>query len=113
MNIHVTFRNLPASDALRDHATAKAKKIMKYLIDPVDIHIVFRVEKIRQVAEMTIQSKNFTCHALEASPDMYTSLDKVVLKIETQVRKHKEKVKNHKMEGKTFKSLESSVPAVE
>src|SRR5207247_2409678 len=77
MNIMVTFRHMPASDALRDHAEDKAQKFMKYLIDPVDIHVVLKVEKIRQIAEITIQSKNFTAHAVEESNDMYTSIDKV------------------------------------
>ena len=92
----VTFRHMPASESRRNHATLKANKFMKYLIEPVDIHIVLRIEKIRQIAEVTIQSKSFTGHALEESQDMYTSIDKVISKVETQVRKHKERVKTHR-----------------
>jgi putative sigma-54 modulation protein len=96
MNINVTFRHLPSSDALRDHATDKVEKFQKYLVEPVEIHIVLRVEKIRQIAEININSKNYRAHAIEESPDMYTSIDKVVTKAFAQVRRHKERVKNHK-----------------
>lgn len=104
MNITVTFRHLPSSDALRDHATDKVEKFKKYLIEPVEIHMVLRVEKIRQIAEITINSKNYRAHAIEASQDMYTSIDKVVSKAFAQVRKHKERVKNHKMDSRSLAS---------
>src|SRR5262249_31073814 len=110
MNITVTFRHLPASDALREHAEEKAHKFMKYLIEPVDIHITLKVEKIRQIAEVTAQSKNFTANGIEESQDMYTSIDKVISKVESQLRRHKEKVKRHKGDGKAYEALEASVP---
>lgn len=110
MNVTVTFRNLPSSDALRDHAEQKAAKFPKYLREPIDLHIVLRVEKIRQIAEVNLNAKNFHANALEESPDMYTSIDKVFSKIETQLRKHKERVKNHKVENKAYDSLEGVLP---
>ena len=113
MNVTVTFRHLPSSDAIRDHATDKVEKFKKYLMDPIDIHIVLRVEKIRQLAEITVNAKNYRIHATEESPDMYTSIDKVVSKLETQMRRHKEKVKDHKIDGKAFQIIEDSVPAAD
>lgn len=102
MNINVTFRHLPSSDALRDHANDKVEKFQKYLIEPVEIHFVLRVEKIRQIAEININSKNYRAHAIEASQDMYTSIDKVVTKAFAQVRRHKERVKNHKTDARSL-----------
>ena len=113
MNVTVTFRHLPSSDALRDHAEQKVSKFLKYVKDPVTIHIVFSVEKIRQICEITVNSKNFRTHALEESQDMYTSIDKVISKIETQLRKHKERVKNHKVDNKAFEMLEDAAPMAE
>ncbi|MCE9625798.1 MAG: ribosome-associated translation inhibitor RaiA [Deltaproteobacteria bacterium] len=110
MKTMVTFRHMPASNALRDHAEEKAEKFMKYLIDPVDIHVVLMVEKIRQIAEITVKSKNFTAHGVEESTDMYTSIDKVTSKIEAQLRKHKEKVKAHKSESKAYEAIEATLP---
>lgn len=102
MNISVTFRHLPSSDALRDHAADKVEKFKKYLIEPVEVHMVLRVEKIRQIAEITINSKNYRAHAIEASHDMYSSIDMVVSKAFAQVRRHKERVKNHKPDPRSL-----------
>ncbi len=96
MNLNVTFRHLPSSDALREHVAQKIQKILKYINDPIDIHAVLEVEKIRQIAEIQINAKEFRAHAVEESNDMYASIDKVVHKIERQAKKHKEKLTEHK-----------------
>ncbi len=113
MKTTVTFRHMPASNALRTHAEEKVQKFLKYLHEPVDIHVILMVEKIRQIAEINVQSKNFTAHGVEESQDMYTSIDKVTSKVEAQLRKHKEKVKAHKSETKAYQALEATIPVVE
>jgi putative sigma-54 modulation protein len=113
MNVMVTFRRMPTSEALRQHCEEKAQKFLKYLIEPVDIHVVLKVEKIRQIAEISVQSKNFSAHAVEESPDMYTSIDKVMSKMEQQLRRHKERVKNHKVMGKAFEAIDGTFPMTE
>jgi len=113
MNVTVTFRNLPSSDPLRDHAEQKSAKFSKYLREPVDLHFVLRVEKIRQIAEVNLSAKNFHAHALEESPDMYTSLDRVISKLESQLRKHKDRVKNHKVENKAYDALGGAATMLE
>ena len=113
MNVTVTFRHLPSSDALRSHALDKVDKFKKYLNEPLDIHIVLAVEKIRQIAEITVNSKNYRTHAVEESQDMYTSIDKVVSKLETAIRRHKEKVKNHKIDHKSFDVITSTIPVLD
>jgi len=113
MKTTVTFRHMPASNALRNHAEEKAQKFLKYLHEPVNIHIILTVEKIRQIAEINVQSKNFTAHGVEESQDMYTSIDKVTSKVEAQLRKHKEKVKAHKSESKAYEAIEATISTVD
>ena len=113
MNVTVTFRHMPASDSLRNHAQEKGQKFLKYLMDPVDIHVVLKIEKIRQIAEISVQSKNFTGHAVEDTQDMYTSIDKVMTKMEQQLRKHKERVKDHKVATKAFEAIDATLPMAE
>lgn len=96
MNTTVTFRHLPSSDALKDHCEKKAEKLTKYLQEPIDLHVVLDLEKNRQVCEITVNSKHFRTHSREASQDMYSSIDLAFHKLETQLRRHKEKVKDHK-----------------
>jgi ribosome-associated translation inhibitor RaiA len=44
---------------------------------------------------------------------MYTSIDKVMSKMEQQLRRHKERVKNHKVMGKAFEAIDGTFPMTE
>jgi len=101
MDINVTFRHMNPSDALKDYAEAKFEKFKKYLHEPVEVHVVLQVQKIRQLAEVTVKAKHFRFHGMEESQDMYASIDLAAGKIERHLKKHKEKVKNHKSVSST------------
>jgi len=96
MHITVTFRHLDASDALRKHAEEKSERLQKYLIEPIEIHWVLSVEKIRHIADVTIVAGGVSLKAQEETHDMYPAIDMAASKIEKQVRKHKERLKDHK-----------------
>jgi putative sigma-54 modulation protein len=96
MHITVTFRHLDASDALREHAEEKSERLQKYLVEPIEIHWVLSVEKIRHIADVTIVAGGVSLKAHEDTHDMYSAIDMTASKIEKQVRKHKERLKDHK-----------------
>jgi putative sigma-54 modulation protein len=110
MNTMVTFRHIPSSPPLRRFAEQKVEKFKKFLIEPIDIHIVLSVEKIRHIAEITLQSKSFSAHGAEENSDLYTAVDNVIDKIEAQLRKHKGKVKGHKSDIKPVDVLTHPLP---
>lgn len=97
MQTHVTFRHLAPSDALKAYVENKTQKFEKFLHEPIDVHVVLEVQKIRQMAEITIKAKNFHFHGVEESSNMYASIDLVTDKVERHLVKHKEKVKDHKV----------------
>jgi ribosome hibernation promoting factor len=101
MDINVTFRHMNPSDALKDYAESKFEKFKKYLHEPIEVHAVLQVQKIRQLAEVTVKAKHFRFHGMEESQDMYASIDLVAGKIERHLKKHKEKVKDHKSVAST------------
>ncbi len=96
MHVTVTFRHLDSSDALRKYAGEKTERLQKYLFEPIEVHWVLSVEKIRHTADASIVAAGATIRAAESTGDMYSAIDAVLDKLEIQVRKHKEKVKDHK-----------------
>lgn len=97
METHVTFRHLETSEALKEHALKKIEKFKKFLHEPIEVHLVFSVQKkFHQVAEVTIKAKHFHFHGIEESEDMYASVDLLASKVERHLVKHKEKVKDHR-----------------
>lgn len=106
MNTNVSFRHMESSPALRDYATGKLERVVgKYVHGKVDADVVMSVEKFWHIANFTLQIKNLTIKGQERSEDMYSSIDLALAKIEKQLRRHKDRLRDHKPangEARTF-----------
>ena len=99
MQLSSTFRHMDASQAVREYAAEKLDKIRKYFNkDPISAHAVFAVERgFNHVADINITLPNgIVINAKEVTEDMYSSIDLATARIERQVRKWKEKIRDHK-----------------
>ena len=110
MQITTTFRHMEQSDALKTYVEEKLERVKKYIDEPIVAQSYLTVEKIRHIAEITLTAKGVTIKASEATNDMYASIDAVVDKIERQLRRYKERIKEHKpaseaMERQVRKSI--------
>lgn len=102
MQLSTTFRHMDASHAVREYAEEKLDKIKKYFNkDPISAHAVFAVERgFNHVADINITLPNgIVINAKETTEDMYSSIDLAAARIERQVRKWKEKIRDHKPHG--------------
>ncbi len=96
MNLNITFRHVEPSDALKEYATQKVQRLHKYFDGIVDGHIILGQEKIRHIAEVTLQANGIRINAKEENADFYTAIDNVVDKVERQLKRYKEKLKRKK-----------------
>ncbi len=98
MQIRVTGRHMPVTDAIREYAEEKISKVSKvHDREEMVVDVVLRVEKNpanknRDVAEVTARVKGVVVRAEEAAPDMYAAIDLVSEKLERQMRKYKTKL---------------------
>lgn len=99
MNIIVTGRHLEVTPALRSYAKEKIKKVEKYFNNVTEAIITLSVEKYRHKAEVQLRVNGVLIQAEEVTGEMYSSIDKVMDKIERQVKKFKEKLTQHKGRG--------------
>lgn len=97
MNANVSFRHMESSESLREYATEKLDRICdKYVRGKVDASVVMSVEKFWHIADFTLQIKNLTVKGKHRSEDMYSSIDLALEKIEKQLRRHKDRLSDHK-----------------
>ena len=102
MQLSTTFRHMDASQAVREYSEEKLEKIRKYFHkEPIAAHAVFSVERgFNHVADINITlPSGLVINAKETTEDMYSSIDLAVARIERQVRKWKEKIRDHKPHG--------------
>jgi putative sigma-54 modulation protein len=100
MDVTVTFRHTEPADSLRTYAEEKVLKIKKYLDFPVEAHIVLEVEKFRHIAGVTLSLNGIIINGVEETADMYSAIDKVMDKIEKQVKRYRSKTRKRRTENR-------------
>ncbi|MFC2171653.1 ribosome hibernation-promoting factor, HPF/YfiA family [Acidobacteriota bacterium] len=96
MKINFTGRGYEPSESIKKSIEEKVDKMSKYLADITEANVVFSVQKYRHTAEIILQGKSFSLTGTEETDDMYTSVQKVLDKIERQARKHRTKIIDRK-----------------
>ena len=97
MLVNITFRNMFATDALRNHVHDKLAKVVdKYLDKVTEAHVTLSLERYLHQADINLHAGHFHVRGKDKSEDMYASIDTAIDKIERQLKKHKERLKNHR-----------------
>jgi len=96
MQTSVTFKNLEPSDPLKSYVKNKLEKLDKFLDNPAEANVVLSVEKIHHIAEIKLTGDRLNVNCREKTGDMYSSIDKALDKLEKQIKKSKEKIRNHR-----------------
>jgi putative sigma-54 modulation protein len=102
MHLATTFRHMDVSQAVKSYAEERLQKIRKYFQgEPIAAHATFAVERNHNhMAEFQITLPNgIVIQARETTEDMYSSIDLAGARIERQVRKWKDKIRDHKPHG--------------
>ena len=96
MQTSVTFKNLDSSDNLKSYVSDKLDRFDKYLYNPAEASVVLSVEKFRHIAEININGDRLNINGKEETEDMYSAIDMVLDKLETQIKKNKEKIRERR-----------------
>lgn len=93
VNINITFRNTDATEAISNYVHEKIGKcISKFAQADTEAHVTLRVEKNRQMAEVSFNANGTNITGSEESSDLYAAIDLLVDNLTQQLRKHKEKL---------------------
>ena len=99
MQINVTFRHIEPSVPLKDYAQDKISRVKKYLEEPIEAHVVLKVEKFRHIAEVTIDANGLVINGTEETEDMYSAIDMLADTVEGQAKRTREKSRRRKPVG--------------
>ena len=91
MNVTITGRHLEITDGIKSHISSKVEKLTKYAKKIDTVNIILSVEKYRHSAEAIVSAYGTSFTSKEVTEDMYSSVDTIFNKIESQFRKYKEK----------------------
>lgn len=98
MQFQVAFRQMESSEALKAYAESKIENTISKLVNkPVLVNVTFTVDNKEHIASCGISGiQGADIQVQQKHENMYAAIDRLADKLEVQLRKHKEKIKNRK-----------------
>ncbi|MDG1206353.1 MAG: ribosome-associated translation inhibitor RaiA [Pseudomonadales bacterium] len=96
MQINVSGHHVEVTDSLQQYVETKLEKLERHYDRITNVHAILRVEKQGQKAEATVRIQGGDVFAEAESEDLYAAIDMLVDKLDRQLIKQKEKMKDHK-----------------
>ena len=97
MQLELTTRHFrPAEDFKANLQKTVSDCAQKYLSNPQWAHVTVSLEDTRYSAEADVKFKGIVFHAGSEGYDLTGTVNAMIQRLEKQMRRHKEKIKNHK-----------------
>lgn len=94
MKLKISFKNLKHTVSIDERIQDKTERLEKYFQGNTEVQWTCSTADSVHIAEVKIMGPSFTYHATGKSENLYKSIDKVINKIESQLRKRKDKLRN-------------------
>jgi len=95
MNLIIHGHHLEVTPALRGYVEGKIERVRRHFDQVIEADVLLTVEKMRQKAEITLRVRGSSLHAEAVDEDLYAAIDGLMDKLDRQVLRHKDRVKNH------------------
>jgi putative sigma-54 modulation protein len=95
MQINLTGHHVEVTPALRDYVKDKLQRISRHFDHVISINVVLKVEKHNNDAEATLHAAGKSLFANASDLDMYAAIDGLVDKLDKQVKRYKERLREH------------------
>jgi putative sigma-54 modulation protein len=96
MQIRTTARHFDLTDDLKDFVDRHLNKLERFFDHIIDSHLILEMEKSRMTAELKLKVYGTVLTSRHRSFDMYDSVEKVIEKMERQLKTYKGKLQDKK-----------------
>ncbi len=93
MQINIQGVGIKLTDALKDYVNDKFKRLERKAELVTSISVTLTVEKLTQIAKADIAVTGGSLHAEATEESMYPAIDALIDKVDRQLVKYKEKLK--------------------
>lgn len=95
MQINISGHHVKVTTPLREYVEKKFERLTRHFDHVINIHVVLTVEKLTHNAEASLQVSGNRIFADASNEGMYAAVDALVDKLDRQIVKYKEKLKDH------------------
>lgn len=96
MQINISGHHLDLTDAIKNYVTSKMERLERHHDRITSINAILSVDKLAQKAEATVHVSGAEFFADTEHEDLYAAIDLLTDKLDRQLIKHKEKLRNHR-----------------
>jgi ribosome hibernation promoting factor len=94
--MQITGRQLVITPAIRRHVESRVARLDRYDVRIAHITMILGVNKLEHTAEVVCTLQGKRVQAKVSTQEMYASIDQAIARLETQIRKFKERLVDHK-----------------
>ncbi|MGL4186892.1 MAG: ribosome hibernation-promoting factor, HPF/YfiA family [Thiotrichaceae bacterium] len=95
MQLEITGHHIDVTDSMNAYVREKVGRVTRHFDRVINIHVILEVQKGRHRAEASLHVSGNHIFAEAQADDMYSAIDLLADKLDRQIVKHKEKVKDH------------------
>ena len=92
----ITGRHLVITAALRQHIENRFERLVRYDVKLTHLEVIVGVSKLQHHAEVVCTMQGRRIQAKASTREMYATIDQLVDRLDTQIRKQKERQTDHK-----------------
>jgi putative sigma-54 modulation protein len=95
----MTARHFDLMEGLKEHVEGRSGQLERFFGNIIDLHWVMDMDKHRHSAELSAQVHGTVLTSRAETGDMRASVDEVTSKMEAQLKKYKERLKDRDQRG--------------
>ncbi len=95
MQITISGHHVDVTDALKDYVKSRLEKLGRHHDRITSTNVILSVDKLVQKAEASVHVSGKEFFANSESNDLYAAIDLLADKLDRQLIKYKEKLRNH------------------
>lgn len=97
--VTVTGRHVHVTDAMKSYAEEKLTKLERLGDRIIDISVIMDIQKLSHRVDIIMKYGHTLIQSHAVSTDMYVSIDQAIDKLQKQLRKYKNRLKEHHAKG--------------
>ena len=98
-NVHVTGRHMHVTNAMKEHAVDRLSRLERFGERIIDVTVTMDIQKLEHRVDILMKYGHTVIRSHAVSDDMYVSIDKAVERLEQQLKRYKDRLRNHYAKG--------------
>lgn len=104
-NVTITGRHVQITEAMKAYAIDKLSKLERFHDRIIDVTVTMDIQRIDHRVDVQMKVNNIKIKAHAITSDMYASIDQVVHKLQSQLRRYKQRIQDHQTHAGSIVNL--------